>query len=312
MGWLFDNVLANMPGPDFLMFYATFACVVLVAAYVFIAMQDTTGDRPPPPIQGAVDPYELAFLRGGINEIIRTAVYSLRQQGLIEIVEQTSIRATGFSAGELTAIERAVLDALAPAPKIAALFADKNLRERLERLCGAYERRLSAEQLLKPPEMRRAARLALIVAGGLVIALAAYKLAAAAMHGRSNVGFLCIEAAVAFIAMIWIFQWAKRGNASKRGKAFLAQVQRAYSGHLGAVSGAATESAPAGAVIGGSALLMVGLFGFGILKGTPDAALAQAFAQSSGSGDGGGGSCGGGGDGGGGGGCGGCGGGGGD
>jgi uncharacterized protein (TIGR04222 family) len=308
MGWLFDNILANMPGPSFLIFYPICAGAILAAAYAFIAMQDTTGDRPPPAIQGAVDPYELAFLRGGVNEVIRTAVYSLRQQGLIEIVEQTRIRASGFSAGELTAIERAVLDALAPAPKIAMLFADKYLREKLERLCGGYERRLSAQELLTPPEMRRAARLALIVAGGLVIALAAYKLAAAAMHGRSNVGFLCIEAAVAFVAMIWISRWASAGNASKRGKAFLAQVQQAYSGHLGAVSGAATQSAPAGAVIGGSALLMVGLFGFGILKGTPDAALAKAFAQSSGSGDGGGGSCGG--DGGGGGGCGGCGGGG--
>ena len=311
MGWLFDNFLANMRGPSVLVFYPICAGVILAAAYFFIAMQDTTGGRPPPAIQGAIDPYELAYLRGGINEIIRTAVYSLRQQGLIEIVEQTRIRATGFSAGELTAIERAVLEALAPAPKIAMLFADNHLRETLERLCGGYERRLSAQQLLRPPEMLRAARVARIVAGGLVIALAAYKLAAAAMHGRSNVGFLCIEAAVAFIAMIWISRWTSAGNSSKRGKAFLAQVQQAYSGHLGAVSGAATESAPAGAVIGGSALLMVGLFGFGILKDTPDAAFAKTFAQSSGSGDGGG-SCGGGDGGGGGGGCGGRGGGGGD
>ena len=88
MGWLFDNFLANMPGPSFLVFYPICAGVILAAAYFFIAMQDTTGGRPPPAIQGAVDPYELAYLRGGINEIIRTAVYSLRQKGLIEIVEQ--------------------------------------------------------------------------------------------------------------------------------------------------------------------------------------------------------------------------------
>jgi uncharacterized protein (TIGR04222 family) len=190
------------------------------------------------------------------------------------------------------------------------LFADKFLRNTLERLCDGYERRLSAEQLLTPPEVRRAARLTLVVAGALLIALAAYKVAAAAMHGRSNVGFLFMEAAVACVAMIWMFRGLNASHASKRGKAYLAQVQFAYSGHLSAVRGEATQGAPASAAFGGSALLMVGLFGFAILKDTPDAALAKAFAQSSGSGGDGGGSCGGGG--GGGGGCGGCGGGGGD
>jgi uncharacterized protein (TIGR04222 family) len=310
MGWLFDNFLADMRGPDFLIFYAIFAVVVLAAAYAFIAMQDTTGARPAPAIPSAVDPYELAFLRGGANEVIRTAVYSLRQKGLVEIAETTRIRASGFSAQALNPIERAVLDAVSPAPTIAGLFADKFLRNTLERLCDGYERRLSAEQLLTPPEVRRAARLTLVVAGALLIALAAYKVAAATMHGRSNVGFLFMEAAVACVAMIWMFRGLNASHASKRGKAYLAQVQFAYSGHLSAVRGEATQGAPASAAFGGSALLMVGLFGFAILKDTPDAALAKAFAQSSGSGGDGGGSCGGGG--GGGGGCGGCGGGGGD
>ena len=308
MSWLFDNFIGQMPGPDFLVIYAILAVVVLVAAFLFIERQDVTGDRPPPAIPPVVDPYELAYLRGGINEIVRTAVYALRQQGLVEITEKTRIRATGFSAQQLNAIERAVLATIAPAPRIAALFGDKNLRNNLERLCEGYQRRLSAEQLLTPPEVRGAARLTMVVAGALLIALAAYKIAAAAMHGRSNIGFLCIEATVAFVVMIWMLQRVNASHASKRGKDYLAKVQLAYSGHLGAVRGAATRSIPGGAAIGGSALLMVGLFGFAILKDTPDAALAKAFAQSSGAGGDGGGSCGGG-DGGGGG-CGGCGGGG--
>lgn len=127
------------------------------------------------------------------------------------------------------------------------------------------------------------------------------------MHGHSNLGFLFMEAAGSCLLLYWIFQKASAGNASKRGNAFLAQVQLAYSGRLDAVFGEAANGSADAAALGGSALLMVGLFGFGILKGTPDAALAKAFAQSSGSG-GDSGSCGGGG----GGGCGGCGGGGGD
>jgi uncharacterized protein (TIGR04222 family) len=311
MGWLFDNVLANMPGPDFLKFYAICAGVVLTAAYLFIATQDTTGGRPPPAIAGVIDPYEIAYLRGGTNEVIRAAAYALWQRGVIELAENAYIRPAHFTVQDLTPIEREVLDTIAPAPKVAGLFSDKSLRLRLERLCGDYERRLSAEQLLTPPEARRAARRTLFVAGGLLIALAGYKLAAAAAHGRSNVGFLVVEAALVCFALLWGLGRVNQNRASRRGKAYLAQIQLAYSDRLRAVKAANPESVPGQSVLGGSALLMIGLFGLAALQDTAEAPFAKAFAQSSGSGGDGGGSCGGG-DGGGGGGCGGCGGGGGD
>jgi uncharacterized protein (TIGR04222 family) len=304
MGWALDNSLADMRGPDFLIFYAFAACLVLAGAYGFIQMQDKTGAMAPPPTPSDIDPYELSYLRGGINEVIRTAIYALRQKGLIEI-EKGRVRATGAAAQELTEIERAVFEQVLSAPTIAALFKAGDLRGILESLCAAYKQQLSAQQLLTPPEVRRAAFLALSVAGGLLVALAGYKMWAAAMHGHSNLGFLFLEAMGACVVLFWIFRKATAGNASKRGKAFLAQLQLAYSDHVGAVFGAAVESSAGRAAVGGAALFIVGLFGFSILKGTPDAALAQAFAQSSGSGGDGGG-CGGGG---GGGGCGGCGGG---
>jgi len=183
------------------------------------------------------------------------------------------------------------------------LFKARDLREALQRLCGAYQQRLSGQQLLAPPEALRAAVVSLAVGVILLIALAGYKIAAANAHGRSNIGFLVAEAAAACILLVWIFQRTARRVASKRGKAFLAQAQLAYAGQASALLGRAGDGGAAAA----SALLLVGLFGFDILKGAPDAAFARAFAQSSGSGGDGGGGCGGG-DGGGG--CGGCGGGG--
>jgi len=307
MDWLLDNFLANMQGTNFLIFYAISAGVVLAGDYFFINALDSADGRPPPATPSAADPYELAYLRGGTNEVVRTAIYALRQKGLIEIAEKTGrIASTCAETPELTDIERSVFAAISPTPKIAALFADEYLRRSLEGQCGAYQQRLSSEQLLASSEVRRAAGIASAVAAGLLLALAGYKAWVATMRGHSNLGFLFLEAAAACVVVYWIFRKATAGNASKRGKAFLAQVQLAYSDHLGALFGAAADGAAGRAAIGGSALLMVGLFGFGILKGTPDAALAKMFAQSSGSGGDGGG-CGGGG---GGGGCGGCGGGG--
>ena len=298
MDWLLENPLATMQGPEFLAFYLAIACIVLIAAYRHIAAQDQTGAERPPPTPSDIDPYELAYLRGGANEVVRTAVYSLRQQGLIEI-KKGRLHVTGFSPQALSAIERRVYETITSKSDIPALFA-RHIRDTVERLCSAYRRRLSAQQLLASGEIKTTAQVTLGVAGGLLLALAGYKIWAARVHGHSNLGFLFGEAAVAVIALFFIYHKTAADFASKRGKAFLAQLRLAYSGRrTSAVFGTSTSAA------GGTALLMVGLFGFDILKGTQDAAFAQTFQQSSSSGGGCGGSgggCGGGG----GGGCGGC------
>jgi uncharacterized protein (TIGR04222 family) len=308
MDWLFDNSLADLHGPQFLFLYAVFAGILVIAAVFFVDMQDRTGGMAPPPTPRDADPYELAYLRGGANEVIRTAIYALRQKHLIEIAEKGRIKVTGVGPGslELTRLERRVYEAILPAPLISQLF--KTLPENVDRLCAPYRQRLSAEQLLSPPEVKRAAHNALAVGIGLLVALAAYKIAAAVMHGRSNLGFLIIETVASCFVLYGLIQRTASGNASKRGKALLSQIQLAYSGHAAAAFGGGAADRNSGAALGASALFMVGLFGFGILKGTPDAALAQQFAASR-SGDGGGGCGSSGGCGGGGGGCGGCGGG---
>jgi uncharacterized protein (TIGR04222 family) len=306
MDWWLSNPLAEMRGPEFLMFYGVFAALVVIFAYFFIDMQDMTGAMTPPPTPADIDAYELAYLRGGVNEVIRTAIYSLKQQRLVEIIEKGGLRATGERAGlrAITDIEDRVLAAIRPAPTIAALFKDKNLKSNIEAACERYRRRLSAQQLLAPPEKRRAGHYALAVGLGLLVALAAYKLGLAIQHHRSNVGLLCVEAGGACMILLFLFTKTTSATASKRGKAFLAQTQLAYAPAASSAFNTRTAALSAGT---GSALFMVGLFGFSILNGTSDAALAQEFARASQSGGDGGGGCGGG-DGGGGG-CGGCGGG---
>ena len=312
MDWLFDNPLADMHGTQFLFLYAVFAGIVVIAAVFFVDMQDMTGAMAPPPTPRDPDAYELAYLRGGANEVIRTAIYALRQKRLIEIVEKESrIKATGVAPGafEITRLEQRVYEAILPAPLISELFKGPNLRDDVESLCGAYRQSLAPQQLLTPPEVKRAAQYAWPIGIGLLVAAAGYKIIAAILHGRSNLGFLFMETAAACFILYWLVRKTTSGNASKRGKAWLSQIQLAYAGHVAsAFGGGAVDRSAGGAALGASALFLVGLFGFGILKGTPDAALAQQFAASQSGGDGGGG-CGGG-DGGGGGGCGGCGGGG--
>jgi uncharacterized protein (TIGR04222 family) len=304
MDWLFGNPLGNMWGPTFLVFYALFSALVILCAHLYVTRSDAADvlDLPETPMQ--FDPYEIAYLRGDVNEVIRTAVYALKQKGLIEIERRTfrtaRIRPSGGTPNDLTDIERRVMDAIRAEPAVPQLFSNADLRETLKILCEPYRGRLNDQGLLPSDAAQRARKTAVWTGATLLIALALYKLAAASVHGRSNVGLLCV---FAFIACIGLFATIGRHKPmSRRGKAYLERLQLAYGGRrltaLAAPTG--TDAAMRAAALG-----MVGLFGLNILKGTPDAALAQTFAQSSGS-DGGGGGCGGGG---GGGGCGGCGGG---
>ena len=303
MEWLFHNPIADMPGPSFLVFYAFFAAIVVAAAFFYLQVGDPTKGLAPPQTPREIDPYELAYLRGGVNEVIRTAIYALHRKRAVEVTADGLVRTTGggFKVYDLSPIERRVFESAIAAPKVAALFKSRELLSKLESLCEAYRRRLSSQQLLMSPEVRRAGVWALAFGLALLVALAGYKIGMAIHRGRSNVGFLCVETVAAGAVLYWIFLKNAAGPASARGKAFVKQVQRVYSGNLAAAFG----GEGAGAAAGGAALLMVGLFGFSILKGTPDAALARQFSASQGGADGGGG-CGGGG---GGGGCGGCGGG---
>ncbi len=87
MSWLLHNVIADMYGPYFLAFYAVVIGVVIVGCYRSVRSVDRTGDFEPPPLPAKIDPYEIAYLRGGENEVTRVALASLIQRGLLKITD---------------------------------------------------------------------------------------------------------------------------------------------------------------------------------------------------------------------------------
>src|SRR5215213_10540372 len=83
MDFLFDNPLANMPGVIFLVFYSLFIIFSLVIFGVWKTQADKTASLAIPPIPPNVDPYEIAFLRGGMNEVARAVIFALRQKDFL-------------------------------------------------------------------------------------------------------------------------------------------------------------------------------------------------------------------------------------
>jgi Protein of unknown function (DUF692) len=78
MNWFLHNVVADLYGPYFLLFYAIAIGAMIVACYKSVRSVDRTRDMEPPQVPAKLDPYEIAYLRGGANEVTRVAVASDR------------------------------------------------------------------------------------------------------------------------------------------------------------------------------------------------------------------------------------------
>src|SRR5687767_8316518 len=88
MDFLLDNPLATMEGPPFLVLYLSVIILSAFALSVARANSDRSDDLNIPAIPPDPDPYEIAFLRCGANEVARAIILSLIQKGIVEIVSE--------------------------------------------------------------------------------------------------------------------------------------------------------------------------------------------------------------------------------
>jgi uncharacterized protein (TIGR04222 family) len=291
--------ILHLPGPQFLAFYGIVAVIVLVAAFLLMFFADTTGTDNLPSVPAAPDPIEVAYLSGGVNAVLRTVVYDLRQLGLLTLEKDNRLVAAGAAPTALTRMQRRVLDKVLDRPEIGSLFKDKSLRSSLETILDPMRARLAANDLLRPDSVKRTRDWTLGLGLLILLGLAAAKIEIALSLGITKVQFLIFLTIFSAVCLFLLVSFFSRRAASRRGRAYLEAMRLVYSS---VTPSAVARITPAGSGGGGiaydGALLLVALYGFDALKGTPDAAFAKAFARS----DGGGGcgsSCGGGGDGGG-------------
>jgi uncharacterized protein (TIGR04222 family) len=302
--------ILHLPGPQFLAFYGIVAVIVLVAASLLMFFADTTGTDNLPSVPASPDPIEVAYLSGGVNAVLRTVVYDLRQLGLLTLEKDNRLIAAGAAPTTLTRMQRRVLDKVLDRPEIGSLFKDKSLRSSLEAILDPMRARLMANDLLRPDAVRRTRDWTLGLGLLILSGLAAAKIEIALSLGITKIEFLIFLAILSSVCLFLLVSFFSRRAASRRGRAYLEAMRLAYSSlKPSALIGFTPARRGGDAMAFDGALLLVALYGFDALKGTPDAAFAKAFARSDGGGGCGAGGCGG--DGGGGG-CGGCGGGGGD
>ncbi|GAC1446872.1 MAG: hypothetical protein NVSMB56_09740 [Pyrinomonadaceae bacterium] len=232
MNWLFDNPLANMQGPAFLFFYGCIIGLTLVACFLLRRSFDQSAKLPPPPIPTAPDPFEIAFLRGGANEVARAVVFALTQRGYLFVTDakkySTIARTqTKLDLHALHPIELKTYNWFNTPRQPAELFRSNGLKDALAPFCKTYEENLQRNNFLSDATMKGRGSASVLICSTLIFTLGGYKFFAALAHGRTNVIFLFI---FGIIGLILIYNVGKIPRLTRRGRAYLEKLQTAFEG----------------------------------------------------------------------------------
>ena len=102
MNFLLHNPVTDLPGPQFLAFFALVAIVTCFLAYWVRKIVDRTRNLPTPSLPETFDPFEIAYMRGGLHEQKRLVILDLIMRGYLRHIESSS----KFS-GRVSIIEQA-------------------------------------------------------------------------------------------------------------------------------------------------------------------------------------------------------------
>ncbi|MHB8881158.1 MAG: TIGR04222 domain-containing membrane protein [Thermodesulfovibrionales bacterium] len=179
----------DLGGPQFLLFYFVFGVAVNLGLRILIRR----GEKNDAPSRwDYTDPYKIAYLRAGLSEALRVAVFSLIDRGLLrDIGEQVAAEARAKDLVQRP-IERAVVKIFDRPQEVKAVFSDPAV----QRAGEDYQRALIREGLLAGPATYLERMPMAVAALCLIIGVAGIKIVVAFSRGRFNIGFLLLLCAL--------------------------------------------------------------------------------------------------------------------
>lgn len=236
MTWtVFSNPLADMYGPWFLGFYALYciALMWLVARARRRCLQShTPSGSPSISLPPKIDPYYIAWLKGGIDNVLKLAMMRLAYAGLLTAGRQkgkTFVRPYSSNPEKaeqreqkLNRLERLVLlgfESGAEQKKAGALTSLRSLYQE-------FDAQAQREGYTYPASCQITVRGLLWAGLVLMLGMGGYKLSIAWMKGHHNVGFLI--AMMLFFGLIYyaifLSNRARKADITPKGKKLLSQL----------------------------------------------------------------------------------------
>jgi hypothetical protein len=247
-----------------LLFYAVAIGAVILACFQSIRSADRTRHMESPEIPARLDPYELAYLRGGETEVTRIAIKSLLGRGLLQITERRDWSSTALAIqkevdrgrkpepGELSPIEACIMKWTgfpatdrqiyqpdgSPFKNVSTLFwkgaTGRHIYQPgsvpllIRDICDHYQDNLAANELLAPLVMHQIASWLWWIGSALILGLGGY-LVAMAMAKREPFVAVALFPAMALIGVIALaFACLNFPRISQRGRDYLERLELAY------------------------------------------------------------------------------------
>lgn len=252
----------DLTGPQFLGFYIVLAITVIVVATMLRSALRLPDDEPTADML-QLDPYAIAYLAGDADLAVNAAIACLVQRDLVKVDAGTrKLSHTGQTPAKLRSMENYVYQGIGSGKTV------QEVRDVVAKRCNEIGARLQQTELVCNDARATVGRLLPTLLVLAVAGLGVVRITIGVAHGR-NVGYLVVLTIVTVI--VGLVGFARRPHRSKRGDRALDQLKEDNSALE------ATAAQRADALAGEDFALAVGLFGMGVLAGTPLASLRTAL-----------------------------------
>ncbi|HET8774624.1 MAG TPA: TIGR04222 domain-containing membrane protein [Thermoanaerobaculia bacterium] len=209
----------DLRGPQFLFFYLILAGVLLAAISLLRRRLEARWTAHPMPVLH--DPYAIASLRGGKNELLRVAVISLVDRGLLHA---SSDNLATTQAGQALQVRKRIEEDLLRYCVVVRKPEELFRSDALDAGVLEYERVLAQHRLVADDEIRRARSWLANGATAILLVVSLAKIAVALSRGRTNIAFLVLLTLFA----IGFARKVASPRQTVRGKQFLAELQNLF------------------------------------------------------------------------------------
>ena len=209
----------DLPGREFLGFYVA---LMALTALVLIVARRVVESGPVPQLP-FVDPYLIAYLRGGAEEAVRICAWSLLDRGLLAVDGDALKAQRGAEQQVRRPLERALIDATRSSRTAYLLIKDEPVRASTQGLHDGL-----VELGLVPSDADKLRR-TMMGAGAVAMlwAVAGIKMAIAVARGRHNIAFLVL---LALASVVLVMLLLRAGRRTARGDRLLADLRTLFAG----------------------------------------------------------------------------------
>ena len=209
----------TLSGPPFLVFYVVLTLAVLIGYWFYRRARE--GESFIPRMSELTsEPYRIAFLRGGDEELVRLGVINLVDRGLLVASDGgATLRTKDGASAEM--LRRPLDRALLACFKVASQPGAAMLSSQVRGACAQYRSDLVTEGLLLDDGRRWQVLAGLVVVLGVLGGVAVARVLQALSRGQGNIWFLVVAGGFA----CWVAYRIGQGNITASGDRALSSLK---------------------------------------------------------------------------------------